>query len=212
MLTRLLDTIVPLRCPGCGADGVVLCSPCLAALRPAGDRPPPGHLDALVGLLRYRGAAERVVARAKYRHDGRLLTRLGAALGPLLDHLLDEVVEQGSGTGVPVAVTWVPGTPRHRRARGGDPAATLARSAAATSAHRPGVSGLLRRLDDRPQAGRDRAGRSAGPRLAAVAPAPPLVVVVDDVCTTGASVAAAGRALRRAGASSVLGLVLAVRD
>jgi predicted amidophosphoribosyltransferase len=159
----------------------------------------------------YRGAAERIVARAKYRHDVRLLDLLGVTLGPLLDTVLE-----CAPTAPAAVLTWIPGTPRHRRQRGGDPAATLARSAVTASIRpptdRPSVEQLLRRHDDRPQADRDRAGRLVGPQLVSVVPAPQFVIVLDDVCTTGASLDAAGRTLRQAGAQRVVGLALAVRN
>ncbi len=212
LLGRLADTLVPARCPGCGRTGTSLCGSCASTLEQAPDRPAPPHLDALVGLLRHRGVARRVVLGAKYRNDERLLALLGAALGPLLDHLLDHPADHPPGR--PTVVTWVPGTPGHRRRRGGDPAATLARSAAANSVHTPIAIQLLRRLDDRAQTGRDRPARAAGPALTVTTPTGigGTVVVVDDVCTTGASLSAAAARLRSAGAARVLGLVLAIRD
>lgn len=100
-------------------------------------------------------------------------------------------------------VTWAPTTARHRRERGMDHAEEIARWVAVGSGLP--IRKMLRRLDDRNQAGLGRAERQNGPVFVA-RPMRTRVpcVVIDDVVTTGATFRAAASALVLAGASSVM--------
>ena len=106
-----------------------------------------------------------------------------------------------------VTITWAPTTKMHRRRRGFDQAELLA--AAIARELKLGLSRKLIRLDNSPQTGKGRVLRRVGPKVRALQPVEGLVIVVDDVVTTGSTLTAAAYALRDAGASEIWGAVAA---
>jgi predicted amidophosphoribosyltransferase len=200
----------------CGRSTRPLCGRCAAELPLAAPRPPPGALERLAGLLDYRDQVRRIVAAAKLRPTGPLADLLGRSLGPLLTELTaGEPSELHRSSGEPVVVTWAPTVSSRARRRGGDQAEALARAAAQETSSFVRVVPTLQRIGRGRQVGRDRVQRIDGVRFVAQpgsVPAGARVVVVDDVCTTGATLHAAGAALLDAGAARVDGLVLAVRS
>jgi predicted amidophosphoribosyltransferase len=189
------------RCP-CGRSGIVPCPRCAATARPGGPGPTPSGLDLLVVGRVYEGITREVVARCKYRNERSAIDWL---VEPVVTALL---AHRSAFDGL--TVTWAPTTDVRRRARGFDHATLLA-AAIARSLGR-GSRSTLRRLDARPQTGRDRPERLEGPRFVARTAVRGPVLVVDDVVTTGSTLTAAARALRAAGATTVIGACVARTD
>lgn len=211
VLRDLLDLVLPESCAGCGCPAGLLCAACRAALAgPARVRwpdPVPPGLPVPWSVAPYDGPVRSAVVAAK--EHGR--TRLA---GPLGDALARAVVAAGGrGSGPAAAELLVPAPSRRAavRARGHDPTLRLARRAAAVAraGGRPmAVVPVLRVASQvRDQAGLDAAARAANlaGRLSVPGRLVPLVagrrvLVVDDVVTTGATLAESARALRAAGA------------
>ena len=186
--------LVPLRCVVCGADGVLLCERCEERLVPAPPLPPPPGADGARALFSYDEVAGSVVGAFKFANAHRLARRLAPRLAAAAPRGID-------------VVTWAPATPANRRRRGYDQAELLAREVARRL--RVPARRLLARHRDLPQAARGRAGRAAGPRIHCRRRVSGCVLVVDDVLTTGATLAGTARLLRRAGASRVEVLTVA---
>lgn len=169
------------RCPICDRPVSAACADCWSAVLPA----PPAAAPAAVAFV---GAGRRLLLGLKYRNCRPLAVPLARRMAALIDGSTVEVV------------TWAPTSGAHLRRRGYDQAELIA-SALAAELGVP-CRRLLRRAGRHgAQTGRSRAERTAdGPRFVARrAGMRTRVLVVDDVVTTGATLQAAERALRRAG-------------
>jgi predicted amidophosphoribosyltransferase len=189
----LLTLLLPGKCPGCGTRGEPVCGPCAATMRAAPSGTPIPGVSWSVSVFAYEGVARELVARVKYRNERIAVGWLGAKLAQYCKR-----------APVPFdVVTWIPASAARRASRGIDHGASLARAVAAELDVLP--ERLLWRDNGPPQTGRALEERRAGPTLHGMgAVAGRSVLVVDDVTTTGATLAAAARELRGCGARDVL--------
>lgn len=178
-----------------------LCADCVGRLVPGPDEPD-GLVDGcppLAALLAYDETSAALVLAIKRQGLRALARRLGRALGALADPAAVDLV------------TWAPTAGARRRERGFDQAQLLAGAAAATLGLR--AEATLRRRPGPPQARRSGSERRRHPGFDLVRRPPTLVdrcvLLVDDVATTGATLAAASAVLESAGAS-VTAIVVAV--
>lgn len=214
------DLLLGGRCAGCGRPGRVLCPDCTEGL-PRGGHPvrpdpaPPG-LPPVLAAGEYADPLRRLVLAHKERQAFGLTAPLGRVLATVLEDLL--------GAAGLVALVPVPSAPAATRRRGHDPVLRMVRAAgrALAARHRTVTVARLLRVA-RPvadQAGLDAEARAANlaGRLAVRAGAqaalarsgrPVLVLLCDDVVTTGATLAEAQRALRAVGVPAAAAATLA---
>jgi ComF family protein len=220
LLRGLLDLVLPPICARCGRAversgerDRPLCRSCGRALpRSQSDAvaPPPSGLDAIVAGAAYEGDVLHWVHRFKYPRPG--IAGLDPAALAVLRFLVREAATSAPGP-PPLLVVPVSLHARRLRQRGFNPAALLARAVAREIAAPLDPTALVRVRDTRSQTDLDRSARRRNLRDAfRTRPgllAPPRVWLVDDVVTTGSTVAEAARALRAAGAKSVTALCAA---
>jgi len=190
-----LSILTPSLCWGCGAGsgGHSLCRSCRALLRWAERVAEPACGVPAWAPVAYDGPARALVSGFKFRGGRGLAGELAAAIAA--------GAPEGLLAGALVPVPLARG---RRRSRGYNQAEELARQLSQRTGL-PVHDALERRGGSARQTGRSRGARLAGPpRFRAVRPAPPRAVLVDDVITTGATLAACAQTLRAVGAHEVV--------
>jgi len=223
---RTLDLVFPPRCVGCRSFGSFLCSHCLATMPRAQpprcpvcwDRCEGGEVcfrclrerpafEAARFPLIYQGAAREAVHALKYQGVSAVAEVMARAMADCLEEWAPQAA----------ALVPVPLTGGRRRSRGYNQSEMLARELSRLSGLPVATGVLVRRRGAPPQARAvdetarranvadafavRRRGRLAGPLL-----------LVDDVMTSGATLDACARTLRRAGHGPVYALTFARED
>ena len=224
MASVAVDLLFPKRCVGCDKEGTFLCGTCQEELPRL--EPPFCFLCAQPGRLMMRLCRrcwERPLEidgiRAPYQMESAIREAVHAlkyqnvrALAPMLGQLLaDFMADNALSADVLVPV---PLHPRRERSRGFNQAMLLARGTGKASGLL--VAGnALRRLRPTPSQARSAREDERWANVAGAFEAEAALVqgrrvlLVDDVCTTGATLEACSIALKQAGATSVWGLTLA---
>ena len=202
---QLLDLFFPPKCPFCGKvlDHAGICPACEKALpwteEGAGVRELPGGVRCAAPLW-YEGKVREGLLHFKFQGAR-------AAAGPLGELVARCAAERFSGAFD--VVTWVPVSRRRLRSRGYDQARLLAESACRLWEVRP--EQLLQKITDNPaQSGLTEEAARRANVLGVYEAAEPeriqgcRILLVDDICTTGTTLAECARTLRDAGAADVM--------
>ena len=206
----LLDLIFPPKCPFCGRvlepgeEGMcVLCGDKLPRMEKAGK--PVDFCEECLSALWYRDGVRNAVHRYKFR-GGRIHGRL---FGLLMARMLAE-----RGVAEPDVIAWVPLSRRHLRRRGYDQAEVLARRVGELTGL-PVAPLLVKVRETRTQSRLKEAEARRANVLGAYGILPSAevegkrILLVDDVCTSGATLSECAACLLMAGAASVTALTFA---
>ena len=169
------------------------------------------HIIISVGFSQYRSGGYREVFSVSFYHGSmrnvRIFIETVSVDQQMLRtdrELIDSPVHRQKGT-----VTWVPVSPRRLRQRGYDQARLLAESACRLWETKP--LPLLRKTVHNPaQSGLKEAAARRANVLGVYEAVDPerisghRILLVDDICTTGATLAECARVLREAGAADVV--------
>ncbi|MGW7007745.1 ComF family protein [Streptomyces sp. NPDC054933] len=225
---EIADLVLPVDCAGCGRVRSALCDGCREKLCGAGTvrrvwpDPVPSGLPPVYAAGAYEDEVRAVLLAHKERGALRLAEPLGEALAQAVRAAIRGV---GGGEGKaprpsPLLLVPVPSARLATAARGHDPARRVALRAA-RELRRGGVSARVLAVLRQRRLVADQAGLSAAERLENLSGAlgavsgsgrllrDGLVVVVDDVLTTGASVVEAARAVDAAGGQVCAAAVVA---
>ncbi|MBQ9685779.1 MAG: ComF family protein [Oscillospiraceae bacterium] len=214
LIDRLLDLIYPPRCIFCGrilpSSAVGVCRACAACVPrvPAGDRRwDIKHIEWCAAPLLYQGTVREALLR--YKFNG--VTAYGRIFADFMAKSIDEIDFSCD------IITWVPLSKRRLRKRGYDQAQILAEELA-KRLELPCGRLLEKRIDNKPQSATGDAekrkenarGVYACPDVEAVRGK--RILLVDDIVTTGATLAECARVLKAAGCAAIYAAAAATRQ
>lgn len=199
LVTGLADLVLGARCPGCGRPAPAACEQCVAGVVAVRPFPVPGLPSGLPPVLAggwYDGELRQLVLAAKEREALGVVGLLGGRVAAAVAAWL-----LATGHGGPVVLVPVPSSRAGVAARGLDlpwalagVAATRLRATGAAASRWRGLR-LVRAPRDQSELGRgERLANLAGALRGVARPPDGVPVVVDDIVTTGATLAEAVRA------------------
>jgi ComF family protein len=203
-----LDLLYPPRCGGCDRRGTLLCEDCYSQVEvPYLDARVEG-IEAVGSAGTLKGPLREAIHKLKYQGDAPLAKPLARLLSEALSH--DDPWAALDGN--PPVIMPVPLHRRKERARGYNQSLLLARQLAGITGW-PMQDGLVRVKETQPQVGLSAEARQRNVAGAFVWEGDNLtnspVLLVDDVCTTGATLSQCAAALKAAGVGQIFAVTVA---
>lgn len=235
-VTWILDFLFPLSCISCKKSGILICDNCLNGIHGLEMQECPvcrklnsfgekctscfSSLDGLIVACRYdkKGLLKKLIEAFKYKYSRELSNSLSAILltkAPLLFNFFDRSVDDGSSEIILIPV------PLHKKRfneRGYNQSQILCENLAGINRLKLYKSPILaRKINTLPQAKLKRIERLINVKNAFECVNPSAIygkniALVDDVCTTSATLSECAIELKKNGALKVCGLVLARGD
>lgn len=213
LLQGFLNLVYPPKCPFCGhileRGEAGLCARCQRELPwTTGENKPVDFCDVSLSPLKYRDGVRKAVHRYKFNYGRTHSGLMGTLMAQCLRDRWSESVD---------VILWVPLSKKHRRKRGYDQAELLARRVGG-EIRIPVLDGLEKVRDTATQSRIEKPSERRANVLGAyrvregVELAGKRVVLVDDVVTSGATLAECASCLRMAGAESVVALTFACAE
>ncbi|HEX9988991.1 MAG TPA: ComF family protein [Chloroflexia bacterium] len=204
---RLLDLLYPPRCGGCDRRGTRFCDSCLLAITlPLYDRDGVEGVRLLISAGVFDGPLRTAIHNFKYESD----TPLAIPLAQILSDVLARD-ENAQLDGDPLALIPVPLHIERRKARGYNQSELLARELSKLTGWRV-AQGLERVRETRSQVGLSAQERRKNMQDAFAwrgDAVPQRVLLIDDVCTSGATLSECAVALHKAGVEEVYAATVA---
>lgn len=208
LMGGVMDLLFPRKCPFCGAitGKDVLCQNCEKTLPWCGKERSGANFDCVTAPLYYEEGVRKAVHNLKFNgkiggvdYFGQMMAQWAA------EHYSGEFD----------AVTWVPVSKKRLRKRGYDQSRLLCGAMCGHWDVEP-LETLKKRVDNPPQSGIDDHAQRRANVLGAYEAVNvssfvgKRLLLIDDVCTTGATLGECARVLKTAGAARVLCLTLSM--
>ena len=204
----IVDAVFPVKCVGCKACGKYICQECYMSVRRS-SRPierSSGEMTRVYATYQYGGVVQKLLKKVKYKSSWKMVDELAERWSERVsDAMLDEVSE------CEVVVTSVPMYKLCQRERGFNQAERLGRKLAdelgveyIETMRRTRATKPMYGLDKKARRGNVKGAFEMREKMSAE-----LVILVDDVWTTGSTMRECAKMLRKMGIEEIWGVVVA---
>ena len=211
-----LDLLFPQKCLGCGIHGFILCESCLISfpLFLNENKPPnSSEIDEIFAATSYKNEiVKKTIWLFKYRGVKALAEPLSSLIVKTIGDKITHLISNSSQTAV---VVPIPLTRKKLKKRGYNQAEILGKCLSDKLSIKMGVDVLYKIKETISQVeikDRDKRLKNIQGVFAVKNPEiikNKIIILVDDITTTGATLNEAGRVLKQSGAKKIIGLAVA---